>query len=837
MNEQLEILHLEDNDLDAEIIQNILQEEGIECSITKAASKKEYFSKIHQYDYDIILSDNALPDYDGLSALKYARKHKPHIPFIFVSGTIGEERAVEALRYGARDYVLKKHLNKLAPAIQRIIHESEIEKARIRAENELRESEEKYRRLVNEVSDGFYITDGQSVLIFSNNSLAKMLGFNKVEEVIGHNFVEFIPKNKVAEFTRRSRNDNDIESQKLSNGFEVEIRRFDGQTAYLEMTSNIIQENDKIIGMRGVIRDITERKKAEINLKRRDAILEVISISAEKFLIAKNINEPINDTLRLLCEATDASRVYIFKLHHSDDGKPLTSQTHEYVKEGITPQIDNSKLQNLDIISAGYNRWLKTFEKHEPIVGLVKNFPDSEIKILRDQNIQSIVVTPIYVFEKLYGFIGFDECLYERIWSKPEIEALHAVANLIAGAFVKDKIERELVAAKEKSEEMNRLKSIFLSNMSHELRTPLISVLGFAELLQQELKNPEHLGFVNNIIEGGQRLNNTLSGILEISGLETANPFVNFHGYNLADVINTKVKLLLPMAQSKLLFLKTELSDAYLHAHIDGELFGKALYHLVNNGIKFTKRGGVFVTLNHERKQDHDWAVTKVIDTGVGIPKENFDKIFDAFRQSDEGYGRSHEGAGLGLTIAKKVVGLMKGKIEVESEVGKGSVFSIWLPAIPNQNQIQQRIKKKLTTTIVQPYTSKEKGLQKILVVEDNPSNRMLINRFLSGRARIVEVKDGISGVTFASKERFDLILMDINLGAGIDGVEAMHQIRKIPGYIRVPIIAATAYVMFGDKERFLSEGFDDYLAKPFTRDALLNLVEKCLARAKKLEN
>ncbi|MDI6767298.1 MAG: PAS domain S-box protein, partial [Bacteroidota bacterium] len=188
-----------------------------------------------------------------------------------------------------------------------------------------------------------------------------------------------------------------------------------------------------------------KRKQAEINLKRREAILETISISAEKFLTAENINEPVNDTLRLLCKATDASRVYIFKFHHSGDGKLLTSQTHESVKEGITPQVDNPELQNLDLISAGYNRWVKTFEKHEPIVGLIKDFPDSEIEILHAQDIQSISVVPIYVSEKLYGFIGFDECLYERSWSKPEIEALQAVANLIAGAIVREENRKELV--------------------------------------------------------------------------------------------------------------------------------------------------------------------------------------------------------------------------------------------------------------------------------------------------------------------------------------------------------------------------------------------------------
>ncbi len=287
------------------------------------------------------------------------------------------------------------------------------------------------------------------------------------------------------------------------------------------------------------------------------------------------------------------------------------------------------------------------------------------------------------------------------------------------------------------------------------------------------------------------------------------------------------------MAQSKRLFLKTEISDTYLNVQIDSELFGKALYHLVSNGIKFTKEGGVFVSLNHEKKQNLDWAVIKVIDTGVGIPKENIQNIFQEFRQASEGHSRSHEGTGLGLTIAKRIVELMKGHIQVESEVGKGSVFSIWLPAIPNKSQLHYQIEEKLSTTIVEPPTSKEKGLQEVLIVDDNSSNRLFMKHCLSGRVRLIEAEDGISGVTIASKEHFDLILMDINLGAGIDGVEAMNQVRKVPGYARVPIIAVTAYVMFGDKERFLDVGFDDYLGKPFTKDVLLSLVERYLAKRK----
>ena len=395
-----------------------------------------------------------------------------------------------------------------------------------------------------------------------------------------------------------------------------------------------------------------------------------------------------------------------------------------------------------------------------------------------------------------------------------------------------------LIKAKEQAEEMNRLKNHFLSNMSHELRTPLISIIGFSELLQEEIENPGQKEMLNHIYEGGQRLNNTLNSILEISKLETTASFENLKRHNLADEITKSVQSLKPMVQRKRLFIKTELNDTFLEANVDSELLGKAFFHLISNAVKFTKTGGIFVTLNQHQVQENHWAVIKVIDTGIGIPKENLEKIFVEFRQSSEGYSRSHEGTGLGLSISKKIIELMKGKIEVESEVGNlpagkagGSVFSIWLPAILNEKQIASGIENKLRTTVIEPMTKMERSRHLLLLVEDNPSNRYLMIRMLGDDFQVIEAEDGLTGISLASKKLFDLILMDINLGAGIDGVETMHQVRKIPGYARVPIIAVTAFVMSGDKERFLDEGFDSYLAKPFSRDSLNELVGSFLRR------
>lgn len=400
-----------------------------------------------------------------------------------------------------------------------------------------------------------------------------------------------------------------------------------------------------------------------------------------------------------------------------------------------------------------------------------------------------------------------------------------------------EKLNSELIIAKEKAEEMNQVKNYFLSNMSHELRTPLISVLGFTELLQNEITDPEHLEMLNNIKEGGERLNFTLNSLLELSKLEAEKNKINIEKIELNNEIKKATESLKQYVKSKRLFLREESSELNIKVNIDCELFQKALFQILHNAIKFTKEGGVFVSTNLEKKENCDWAVIKVIDTGIGISKDCLNKIFTNFRQASEGLSRSHEGSGVGLSIAKKIIELMKGHLEVESEVGKGSTFSIWLPAILEGERLSEIIENKTRTISFKVSDEKIRTIPKILIVEDNPLNRSLLKMMLKNKVTLMEAEDGASSIVFARNNKFDLILMDINLGEGIDGIETMYQIRKIPGYMNVPIFAVTAYAMPGDKERFLKEGFDEYLQKPFTKELLLDLMGKRLKSKFLIEN
>jgi len=297
--------------------------------------------------------------------------------------------------------------------------------------------------------------------------------------------------------------------------------------------------------------------------------------------------------------------------------------------------------------------------------------------------------------------------------------------------------------------------------------------------------------------------------------------------YKLVDLIEKQLHSFYQAARVKNLSLKAKFVSRDIKANINTELFNKALFNLVSNAIKFTKTGSVTVTLSHERIDEQSYAVVKVIDTGIGIPQEKIKILFSEFRQISEGINRDYEGVGLGLALTKRILDLLKGKISVKSQVGVGSEFTIYLPALPSDKEITREVDFRRTTRQIDISPLQDKGITSILVVEDNYSNRALMKRILRDYDFVAEAEDGITGLSLAQQTNFDLVLMDINLGPGIDGIETMHRIRKIPGYYKVPIIAITAYAMGGDKERFKSEGFDAYLAKPFYKENLIDLINR----------
>jgi PAS domain S-box-containing protein len=385
--------------------------------------------------------------------------------------------------------------------------------------------------------------------------------------------------------------------------------------------------------------------------------------------------------------------------------------------------------------------------------------------------------------------------------------------------------EHELMHAKEKAEEMNRVKSNFLANMSHELRTPLVAILGFSEFLREELySNSELSPMIESIRKGGNRLLETVNLILNTSQIESGKEKISLHEMNIIPLLKESFNLFIPQAANANLEYKFDVTAKEIVCRIDDRLFRDVLNNLLNNALKFTEKG--CVTLKAEVYFGK--AFIKVVDTGIGIPRDKQSMIWEEFRQVSEGLSRSFEGTGLGLSIVKKYTGLLNAAISLESEVGKGSTFIVELPLSENPRVESKTIIKEKKE--IEEIKSTSKANKRILYVEDDKISVQYIILILKGKYYVESASSAVTALELLQQKKFDLILMDINLSRGMDGVQLTELIRNtIPEYKDIPIIAATAYAMHGDKEEFLRRGLSGYISKPFAKKDLLALIERVL--------
>lgn len=384
-------------------------------------------------------------------------------------------------------------------------------------------------------------------------------------------------------------------------------------------------------------------------------------------------------------------------------------------------------------------------------------------------------------------------------------------------------IQQALVVAKEKAEESSRLKESLLSNMSHELRTPMNAIIGFADFLTQENLTPSQLDMVQNIIISAQRLISAITSILDLAMLESESVKPKFKVLELGEILPGIIKNHRSHAEKNNLKIRFDSVPEGFRVNVDERIFTRIMDNLIENGIKYTEKGEIYISNRKETREDREWIVLSIKDTGIGIAKENLNLIFDEFRQASEGYGRNFEGVGLGLSLAKKSAELLGGKLEVQSTQGEGSTFSIILPLaedkiLPAAMQATNPISQVSESSYIN---------KRILVVEDNPFNSEVIRNYLRECTSIVYTRDGVMAIHLASQKQFDLILMDINLGIGLNGIDTAQRIRKLAGYEKTPIIAVTGYAMMGDKEALLEKGFADYISKPFSKEDIVAVVQR----------
>jgi len=322
---------------------------------------------------------------------------------------------------------------------------------------------------------------------------------------------------------------------------------------------------------------------------------------------------------------------------------------------------------------------------------------------------------------------------------------------------------------------------------------------------------------------------NTLNSVLDLSRIEANKVDLKIWPHRLAELVKSQVQLFDAVAERKNLYLQTVVADDTVCSEVDEQIFRQIINNLVNNSLKYTLTGGIIVTLDSIYDGSNNYARITVKDTGIGIPEKSLGMIFQEFRQVSEGFSRHFEGTGLGLTITKKFVEVMNGRIGVSSKVGSGSTFTILFPLVEDYvtseaNEFQS------TESITEALDENEIDRQpKVLLVENDEGSKDITRLFIRKICQLEFAESGEEAIKFINQTSYDIILMDINLGVGMSGIDATRHIRKINGYENTPIVALTGFAMRGDREEFIKAGCTHYLSKPFSKQSIIKLVKNII--------
>ncbi len=930
----IRILLAEDLPTDVELAKRELRKGGIDFTCKVVDTEAEFRKELDEFNPDIVISDYSMPTFDGMTALKITREKTRHLPFVVLTGSMNEETAVACMKAGANDYVIKEQIKRLPFAVLEAIDKGKARREKAEMEEQLHQSLEEYRDLINGMRETVWIIDTKGNLIDVNETAVKVLGYTHEELLkIGltgidkhftkgdiKNLVERMPsvknqffqtfhttksgknipveinstlikhrgKEVIMSIARDITERKEIEKQLklLSRSVEqslvsIVVTNRDGEIEYVNAAftkitgytfnevkgttprifksgmqsdpfykklwdtilsgnewhgelinkkkngelfwedisiSPVTNKSGDITHFVSVREDITKRKAADERVLYQSEFRNLlVSFSTEFINIPlEKIDLAINESLQKLGEFVGTDRSHVFSY---DFKNRVCNNTYEWCSEGTSPQINN--LQNIPL--ANMPNWVWKHTHGEPVhIPDVQKIEDEERLLLEPQDIKSAITIPLMKENECLGFIGLDAVKKKYQYSEDEEQLLQVYGQMLVNAFGRLSREKDLLEAKEKAEESDRLKSAFLANMSHEIRTPMNGIMGFTELLKEpKLTGKEKEEYIKIIQKSGQRMMNTINDLIEISKIESGAVELHVSDVNLNEQLDYFYKFFKPDAEKRGLKFSCYKALPFNEALIetDREKLNGILSNLIKNAVKYTNEGTI--EFGYHLKENRLEFYVK--DTGIGIEENRQEAIFDRFIQADLSLSKPYEGAGLGLSIAKAYVEMLGGQMGVESEFGKGSRF--WFTLTYSSTKTKNEKTASPDTFVGNTDALVLKNL-KVMVVEDDQVGQLYLSAILEGVCReVLYASCGEEAIDLYIRHNdTDLVLMDIKM-PGLDGYATTRKLKEInPGIV---VIAQTAHALAGDREKALAAGCDDYITKPFRKQELIEVVRK----------
>jgi len=696
------------------------------------------------------------------------------------------------------------------------------------SENALVNSEQKFRLLAENSEDIISVHAADGTIWYLSPSVTNVLGY-EVDEVIGKSILDYVhPDDKYKFFPK----DQDADLfNKESIIIRYRVYKKDGNYIWLETIVKPIVDQNEVIKLISTSRNITEQRIAQEKLKKKDQLLLAVAQAAHFLLSNTDLNKAISSSIEILGTKAIVDRVYVFQNHFNEEQKIwCATEISEWNEDPSFSRLNDPFMQNIPF--SKIEKIITPLQDNEPFVSYRREETDPRLlEIFEKHKVGASLCIPIFLKEIFWGFVGFDEFENEREWTEAEFSILRSFALSLAAAIERKQIEVEFVQAKEIAESASRAKSEFLANMSHELRTPMNGIIGFTDLvLTTELQKTQR-DYLQNVKKSADGLLEIINDILDFSKIEAGKLMIDHTLFKLDELIEETIDILTVKAFEKKLEVLYRVDQ-----DIPSQFFGdpvrirQIMVNLLGNAIKFTKEGEIFVSV--QRNGDMYWKddkkflnfIIRVKDTGIGIAREKLQKIFESFTQADNSTTRKYGGTGLGLAISKSLAELMNGYLTVESEPGKGSEFSLYLPL-------------EITNEQPEVLLSEKPMLQKVLVVDDNTTNLHLMQEMLSYFKIYSETAtnghDALQRIEQAKAHGhpYDLIITDQHM-PGMNGIALVKEIKHReagsthPYILMLSSLEKSMYQYEADKI-----GINKFISKPIKlhelNSTLLSLFEK----------